>query len=114
MSGDPNAIDLRMEDFEAPLAAAIEMGSRSAEGLVRMQRAIAVAGVGDPEGSFDDFERAIELFAAYGGLPNLARARHAYGEALEAGGKHDESVEQLQEAQALFETLNITPDPVAS
>lgn len=105
--------ELRLEDFEAPLAAAIGTGSRSGEGLVRMQRAFAVAGVGDPEGSFDDFERAIALFAAYGGLPNLARARHAYGEALEAAGKHEESVDQLQKAQALFEELKITPDPVS-
>lgn len=105
--------DLRIEDFEAPLSTAMEMGSRSGEGLVRLQRAIAVAAVGDAERSFEDFERAIDLFGDYGGLPNLARARHAYGEALEAAGRYYESTEQMRLAQGLFDRLGIVPDPVS-
>ncbi len=102
--------DLRVADFDGPLAAAICSGSRSAEGLVRMQRGIALAGAGRFEDATPDFERAIELFADYGGLPNLARAHHAFGQALEAAGQGNEATEHLHEARRLFEELGIRHD----
>lgn len=104
--------DLRPQDFDAPLQAAIDSGSRSAEGLVRMQRAITMAAAHEPEIAWPDFERAIELFADYGGLPNLARAHHAYGQALEASGQVDDAVAHLRTAAQIFEELGIRPDPV--
>lgn len=104
--------DLRPRDFEAPLNSAIESGSRSAEGLVRMQRAITMADAGESDAAWPDFERAIELFVGYGGLPNLARAHHSYGQALEAAGRVDEAISHLREAQQIFAELGIRPDPV--
>ena len=106
--------DARPEDFDAPLAAAIDAGSRSTEGLVRLQRAIALAGGGQLDEAWSDFERAIELFADYGGLPNLARAHHAYGQALEAAGRAEAAVTHLRTAEETFTELGIRPDPVAS
>lgn len=106
-AGDP-----RPEDFEVPLSRAIESGSRSAEGLVRLQRAISLSGGANGEHVWSDFEKAIELFADYGGLPNLARAHHAYGEALEAAGEIEKSVGHLRAAEEIFERLKIRPDPV--
>lgn len=102
----------RPEEFDGPLANAIESGSRSAEGLVRLKRGITLAGIGKTEDAADDFERAIELFADYGGLPNLARAHHAYGEALEAAGRADDAVTHLKKAEEIFADLGIRPDPV--
>jgi class 3 adenylate cyclase/tetratricopeptide (TPR) repeat protein len=107
-AGDP-----RPEDFDAPLAAAIDSGSRSTEGLVRLQRGVTLAADGQTAEAWTDFERAIELFDAYGGLPNLARAHHAYGEALEAAGLPDEAISHLRKAEELFTRLGIRPDPVA-
>lgn len=104
--GDP-----RPEDFDGPLASAIDSGSRSAEGLVRLKRGITLADLGRYEDAASDFERAIELFADYGGLPNLARAHHAYGQALEASGRVDEGTEHLRKAEAIFTDLGIRPDP---
>lgn len=104
--------DLRPDDFEEPLASAVESGSRSSEGLVRLKRAIAFAGSGEPENAADDFEKAIDLFASYGGLPNLARAHHAYGQALEAAGRPEDAASHLHAAEDLFHELGIEPDPM--
>lgn len=106
--------DNRPEDFDAPLGAAIEAGSRSTEGLVRLKRGIALAAGGQSEEAWSDFERAIALFADYGGLPNLARAHHAYGQALEAAGRAEQAVSHLRTAEETFTELGIRPDPVAS
>jgi class 3 adenylate cyclase/tetratricopeptide (TPR) repeat protein len=106
--------DLRPEDFDAPLAAAIESGSRSTEGLVRLKRGVAMAAGGRIDEASSDFERAIELFADYGGAPNLARTRHAYGQALEAAGRPEEAVLHMRAAEEIFDELGIRPDPVAS
>jgi tetratricopeptide (TPR) repeat protein len=102
--------DLRPEDFTAPLEAAIDAGSSSTEALVRLQRAIALAGDEQFELAATDFERSIELFEGYGGLPNLARARHAYGEALQSWGKIEDAKSHLLAANELFTTLGIRPD----
>lgn len=104
-AGDP-----RPEDFEAPLAKAVESGSRSMEGLVRLQRGITLADTGALEDARSDFERAIELFVDYGDRPNLARAYHAYGEALEADGRMDEAIIRLEAARDLFDELGIRSD----
>lgn len=106
-AGDP-----RPKDFDTPLASAMESDSRSAEGLVRLKRGITLADIGRYEDAASDFERAIELFADYGGLPNLARAHHAYGQALEAAGRIDEGTEHLRKAEEIFTDLGIRPDPV--
>jgi Flp pilus assembly protein TadD len=82
--------------------------------MVRLHRAIAVAGSGQPERSFEDFERAIALLTEIGGRPNLARTHHAYGQALEAAGRSAEAEAQLREADQIFTTLGIQPDPVAA
>ena len=100
--------DLRPEDFAGPLEAAAESGSRSLEGLVRLKRADAYAGVGNLDEASPDFERAIELFASYGGLPNLARAHHSYAEALSAAGRQEEAATQFGAARDLFDDLGIT------
>ena len=105
-AGDP-----RPEEFDDPLAKAIDSGSRSMEGLVRMQRAITFAHAGELEKARPDFERAIELFDDYGDRPNLARAHHAYGQALEAAGQVDEAVTRLGTAEELFTELGIRSDP---
>ncbi len=104
-AGDP-----RPEDFEKPLSTAIASGSRSSEGLVRMQRAITLAESGEPQHAWADFERAVELFDDYGGRPNLARAHHAYGQALEAAGRMEDALAHLRTAEDLFEELGIAPD----
>lgn len=104
----------RPEDFDVPLASATESGSRSAEGLVRLKRGITLADLGRHEDASSDFERAIELFADYGGLPNLARAHHAYGQALEAAGRVEEGTEHLRKAEEIFNELGIRPDPVSA
>ena len=106
--------DMRVEDFDSPLEKARALGSRSAEGLVLMQRGIGNAAVGNFASAYPDFERAIELFADYGGLTHLARAHHAYGEALEAAGDATGATDQLMKAQSLFDELGITPDPKSS
>jgi tetratricopeptide (TPR) repeat protein len=102
------------EQFNTPLATAVNAGSRSGEAMVRLHRAIAVAGSGQPERSFEDFERAIALLTEIGGRPNLARTHHAYGQALEAAGRSAEAEAQLREADQIFATLGIQPDPVAA
>ena len=104
-SGDP-----RPGDFEAPLERAIEADSRSTEGLVRLQRGITLAESGELDRARPDFERAIELFADYGGVPNLARAPHSYGQALGAAGLGDEASSHLQAAQEIFDELGIKAD----
>lgn len=106
--------ELHPEDFDGPLNSAVAAGSRSMEGLVRLRRAIAFAGSGRAGDASADFERAIELFADYGGLPNLARAHHAYGQALDAAGRADEAVEHLRNAEQIFSELGITPDPATA
>lgn len=98
-------------EFDEPLGKAISAGSRSGEALVRFHRAVAVAGSGRPEDSIEDFERAIELFHGFGGLPNAARAHHAYGQALEAAGREADAESHLREAEAIFQRLGIKPDP---
>jgi class 3 adenylate cyclase/tetratricopeptide (TPR) repeat protein len=108
-AGDP-----RPADFDAPLAAAIESGSRSTEGLVRLKRGVTLAASGQTEAAWPDFERAIELFADYGGMPNLARAHHAYGQALEASGSAESAVTHLRRAEEIFSELGIRPDPAAT
>ena len=87
---------------------------RSGEAAVRLHRAIAVAGAGQPERSFEDFERAVVLFAEISARPNLARAHHAYGQALEAAGRTTDAAAHLREAERLFADLGIEPDPVAA
>jgi len=104
-SGDP-----RPGDFDAPLERAIEAGSRSIEGLVRLQRGITLAEGGELDRARPDFERAIELFADYGGVPNLARAHHSYGQALGAAGLGDEAGSHLQAAQEIFDEWGIQAD----
>lgn len=104
-AGDP-----RPGDFDAPLERAIEAGSRSTEGLVRLQRGISLAEGGELELGRPDFERAIELFADYGGLPNLARAHHSYGQALAAAGLGDEAGSHLEAAREIFDELGIQAD----
>lgn len=104
-AGDP-----RPEDFDDPLAKAIDSGSRSMEGLVRLQRAIALAHAGEFERARPDFERAIELFTDYGDRPNVARAQHAYGQALEASGQVEQAVTRLEAAEELFTELGIRSD----
>ncbi len=109
-SARARAGDLRPEDFEAPLEAAVSASSRSTEGHVRLKRAVAYADSGLHEEAEDDFERAIELFESYGGLPNLARARHAYAESLTAAGDSTRAKGQFEAASALFDQLGIIPD----
>ncbi len=99
--------------FEEPLAKAIASHSRSVEAQIRFQRAVAVAGAGHPEDSFADFERALELFESYGGLPSEGRAHHAFGLALESAGRAREAAEHLRRAEAIFTRLGIRPDPIA-
>jgi class 3 adenylate cyclase/tetratricopeptide (TPR) repeat protein len=106
--------NLDPSQFDEPLQMAIAGGSRSGEALVRFQRAVAVAGEGRLEESFEDFERALALFESYGGRPNMARAHHAYGQALEAAGHLDDAREHFRAADRIFEELGITPDPVLS
>jgi tetratricopeptide (TPR) repeat protein len=106
--------DAQLDDFDAPLASAVASGSRSTEGLVRLQRAITLSAMGDPDGAAPDFERAIELFAEYGGLPNLARAHGAFAQALQAGGRSPAAQQHAQIAEDLFAQLGIRPDAVAS
>lgn len=106
--------EFRVEDFEAPLANAIQSGSRSSEALVRLRRAIALAESGDIERASPDFERAIELFDDYGGLPNLGRAHHAYGQALEAAGRIEDAASHLRAAEEIFSDLGIRADPVTT
>lgn len=98
--------------FDEPLARAIAAGSRSAEAQIRFRRAVTIAGSGRPEDSFEDFERSLSIFSSYGGLPSLARASHAYARALEAAGRDDEAATRLREAEAIFEQLGMTPEPV--
>lgn len=102
--------DLQPEAFQEPLDAAVASGSRSSEGLIRLQRAISFAAAGRIEDAADDFERAIVLFADYGGLPNLARAHHAYGAALRASGNTTAAEDHMRTAAALFTDLGIRPD----
>ena len=102
--------DLRPDDFAGPLAAAVESGSRSIEGLVRLKRAVANAGAGEIDEAAPDFEKAIQLFASYEGLPNLARAHHAYAEALTAAGRVEQATSQFESAGRLFEQLGISQD----
>ncbi len=104
---------IEINAFDEPLAQSVAAGSRSGEALVRLQRAIAVSGAGNPLQAADDFERAIQLFEEYGGLPNLARAHHAYGAALEAAGDPDKATTHLSHAERLFRQLGITADPIA-
>jgi tetratricopeptide (TPR) repeat protein len=106
--------DLDPAEFDAPLARAIDGGSRSGEAAVRLHRAIAVAGAAQPERSFKDFERAVVLFKEISARPNLARTHHAYGQALEAAGRGDDAAAHLREAERLFADLGIEPDPVAA
>ncbi len=106
--------DVEIDRFDEPLASAIEAGTRSGEGLIRLQRAIALADSGELGDAVADFERAIELFADYGGLPNLARAHNAYGQALEANGRGDDALLHLQQAETLFAELGIQPDPATN
>lgn len=100
--------------FDDPLAKAMGAGSRSGEALVRLHRAVATTGSGRPEDAFEDFERAIELFHEFGGLPNAARAHHAYGQALEAAGSAEQAGTHLREAEAIFARLGIKPEPAAA
>jgi tetratricopeptide (TPR) repeat protein len=100
------------EEFEEPLAKAIASHSRSVEAQIRFQRAVAVAGAGRPEDSFADFERALDLFASYGALPNQGRAHHAYGLALDAANRSGDAEVHLREAEGIFTRLGIRPDPV--
>ena len=104
--------DVGPEAFDQPLEAAVASGSRSTEGLVRLQRAVALAAAGSHDQAVPDFERSIALFAGYGGLPNLARAHHAYGQALEAVGDRDGSTAHLRTAEQMFTDLGIQPDLV--
>ncbi len=80
------------------------------EGLVRLQRAIALAAAGRNDEATPDFERAIELFDAYGGVPNLARAEHAYGQSLIAAGRQNRAALHLGSAEKLFNRLGIRSD----
>ena len=100
--------------FDEPLGKATSSGSRSGEALVRFHRAVATAGSGRPEDAFADFERSLELFVGYGGLPSAARAHHAYGQALEAAGLVEEAEEHLRAADAIFARLGIKPDPTGN
>ncbi len=105
---------LEPSSFDEPLAMARQAGSRSGEALVRLHRAVATAGSGRPEDAFDDFERAIELFHEFGGLPNAARAHHAYSQALEAAGRVEDAATHLRDAQKIFSRLGIKPDPATA
>ena len=104
---DPNA-------FAGPLEQAQAGRSRSGEATVRLQRAIAIAGSPEPDWdqTFDDFARAIALFASIGARPDQARAVHAYANALDAAGRDAESRAQLDLAMAMFDDMGIHPDVV--
>lgn len=99
--------------FTAPLETAVRAGSRSGEAMVRLQRAMAVAGAGRPQDTFDDFERALALFADYGALPALARAHGAYGRVLHALGRPEDAASHLRRAGAILTELGLNPDPAA-
>ncbi|MDJ0923445.1 MAG: adenylate/guanylate cyclase domain-containing protein [Acidimicrobiia bacterium] len=104
--------ELNADDYSRPLEMAQAGGSRSGEAAVRLQRAIAVAG--EPSSSWKqvvaDFERAIELFESIDARPDQARAIHAYANALEAAGRHEESQVQLNTAMEMFGAMGISPD----
>jgi class 3 adenylate cyclase/tetratricopeptide (TPR) repeat protein len=105
--------DLDAADFDTPLAQAQAAGSRMGEGLVRLQRAIALSGDETSlAASLDDFARAEELFGQIGARPLQARALHAHGQALEVAGDHAAAQERFAEASSLFGQLGIAPDPV--
>jgi tetratricopeptide (TPR) repeat protein len=103
--------DLDPSRFDGPLAQARQAGSRMSEGLVRLQRGIALSGdeAHLPE-ALDDLAAAAGLFEQIGARPLHARALHAHGEALEVAGDHDEARSRFERATALFAELGITPD----
>jgi len=105
--GDPDS-----SMFETPLAQAQAAGSRMGEGLVRLQRAIALsADESTREASLDDFTQAAELFEEIGARPLHARTLHTYGRALEVSGEREQARFQLDKAEALFDQLGMAADP---
>ena len=106
--------DVDPDAFSGPLEQAQAGRSRSGEAAVRLQRAIAIAGSPEPnwDQAFDDFERAIALFASIDARPDQARAIHAYANALEGAGRDAESRPQLETAMAMFDEMGIRPDAV--
>jgi hypothetical protein len=106
--------DLDPNVFSGPLEQAQAGRSRSGEAAVRLQRAIALAGSPEPDWdqAFDDFERAIALFASIDARPDQARAVHAYANALDAAGRNEESRSQRETAMTMFDETGIRPDAV--
>ena len=97
--------------FDGPLAQARASGSRMGEGLVRLQRGIALSGEEAllPE-ALEDFDAAAGLFEEIGARPLHARALHAHGQALEVAGDVQEARARIAQAAALFDELGIRPD----
>jgi tetratricopeptide (TPR) repeat protein len=81
------------------------------EGLVRLQRGIALSGEKTllPE-ALEDFDVAAGVFEEIGAHPLHARALHAYGQALEAAGDSQAARSRIEQAAALFDELGIKPD----
>jgi tetratricopeptide (TPR) repeat protein len=106
--------DLDPNVFSGPLEQAQAGRSRSGEAAVRLQRAIALAGSPEPDWdqAFDDFERAIALFASIDARPDQARAVHAYANAPDAAGRNEESRSQLETAMTMFDEMGIRPAAV--
>ena len=103
--------DVEPSRFDGPLGQARQAGSRMSEGLVRFQRGIALSGDEAllPE-ALDDLSAAAGLFEQIGARPLQARALHAYGEALDVAGDHQEATARIAQAVALFDELGIRPD----
>ena len=107
--------DLDPAEFDAPLARAIDAGSRNGEAAVRLHRADR----GCRGGAAGTLVRRLRT----SGCPLHhdqrqaepgARAHHAYGQALEAAGRTADAAAHLRTAEQLFADLGIEPDPVTA
>jgi tetratricopeptide (TPR) repeat protein len=103
--GDPSE-----GDIEESLKTARAIGNRPGEAGILGKRAELAAARGDVDGAVTDFAAAAEIYEQQGARPALARVLRAWGEALRAAGRHDESAAILRRSLTLLEALDLGPE----
>ena len=102
------------QDLNEALATARSIGNQVGEAGILGKRAESYAAEGRIDDAAADYAAATEILEGLGARPSLARALHAWGEALLRAERRPDATPILERATSLFDELGLTREAQAA